>query len=141
LTITGPAIPIGTCATPVKCSMLPGGAGASKEWWETCSWPAPFCSLRKARRASAASGVSSFSRQRRIFLRFDWAVSLLVIETVRRRSGRRRATPILYPRDGERFIVYAANAGAHRTPAWWLNLWGAGEGTAPFASVTPSRSQ
>jgi hypothetical protein len=51
------------------------------------------------------------------------------------------ATPILYPLDGERFIVYAANAGAHRTPAWWLNLWGAGEGTAPFASVTPSRSQ
>jgi F420H(2)-dependent quinone reductase len=51
---------------------------------------------------------------------------VLVIQTVGRRSGRRRATPVLYLRDGERFIVYAANAGAHRTPAWWLNLRDAG---------------
>jgi F420H(2)-dependent quinone reductase len=54
---------------------------------------------------------------------------VLVLETVGRRSGRRRATPVLYLRDGDRFIVYAANAGAHRTPAWWLNLRDAGEGT------------
>jgi F420H(2)-dependent quinone reductase len=54
---------------------------------------------------------------------------VLVLETVGRRSGRRRATPILYLREGERFIVYAANAGAHRTPDWWLNLRAAGEGT------------
>lgn len=52
---------------------------------------------------------------------------VLVLETVGRRSGRRRATPVLYLRDGERFVVYAANAGAHRTPAWWLNLRDAGE--------------
>jgi F420H(2)-dependent quinone reductase len=54
---------------------------------------------------------------------------VLVLETVGRRSGRRRATPVLYLPDGERLIVYAANAGAHRTPAWWLNLRAAGEGT------------
>jgi F420H(2)-dependent quinone reductase len=54
---------------------------------------------------------------------------VLVLETVGRRSGRRRATPVLYLRDGERFIVYAANAGAHRTPAWWLNLRDAGGAT------------
>jgi F420H(2)-dependent quinone reductase len=54
---------------------------------------------------------------------------VLVIETVGRRSGRKRATPILYLQDGDRVIVYAANAGAHRTPAWWLNLRDAGEGT------------
>jgi deazaflavin-dependent oxidoreductase (nitroreductase family) len=53
---------------------------------------------------------------------------VLVLETVGRRSGRKRATPILYLEDGDRMIVYAANAGAHRTPAWWLNLREAGEG-------------
>jgi len=34
---------------------------------------------------------------------------------------------VLYLRDGSRLIVYAANAGAHRTPDWWLNLRAAGE--------------
>jgi deazaflavin-dependent oxidoreductase (nitroreductase family) len=54
---------------------------------------------------------------------------VLVLETVGRRSGRKRATAVLCLDDGERFVVYAANAGAHRTPAWWLNLRDAGEGT------------
>lgn len=56
-----------------------------------------------------------------------YGAPVLVLETVGRRSGRVRATPVLYLRDGERFVVYAANAGAHRTPAWWLNLRDAGE--------------
>ena len=54
---------------------------------------------------------------------------VLVLETVGRRSGRRRATPILYLGEGERLVVYAANAGSHRTPDWWLNLRAAGEAT------------
>ena len=54
---------------------------------------------------------------------------VLVMETVGRRSGRQRATPVLYLDDGKRVIVYAANAGAHRVPAWWLNMSEAGEGT------------
>jgi deazaflavin-dependent oxidoreductase (nitroreductase family) len=52
---------------------------------------------------------------------------VLVLETVGRRSGKRRATPVLYLRDGASVVVLAANAGAHRTPAWWLNLRAAGE--------------
>jgi deazaflavin-dependent oxidoreductase (nitroreductase family) len=51
---------------------------------------------------------------------------VLVLETVGRRSGKPRATPVLYLRDGDRFVVLAANAGAERTPAWWLNLQAAG---------------
>jgi deazaflavin-dependent oxidoreductase (nitroreductase family) len=46
----------------------------------------------------------------------------MVIETVGRRSGKPRATPVVYARDGERFVVTPANAGARSTPAWWLNL-------------------
>jgi deazaflavin-dependent oxidoreductase (nitroreductase family) len=52
----------------------------------------------------------------------------MVLETVGRRTGRKRATPVLYLRDGGAFVVLAANAGADRTPAWWLNLREAGAG-------------
>jgi len=58
---------------------------------------------------------------------FDGA-PVMVLETVGRRSGRRRRTPVLYLRDGERLVVCAANAGSERTPAWWHNLRAAGEG-------------
>lgn len=58
---------------------------------------------------------------------------VMVLETVGRRSGRSRATPILYLRDGKRLVVCAANAGAHRAPDWWLNLHEAGEATAVIA--------
>jgi F420H(2)-dependent quinone reductase len=47
---------------------------------------------------------------------------VLVLTTTGRRSGRPRATPVAYVRDGERFGVSAANAGLDRPPAWWLNL-------------------
>jgi deazaflavin-dependent oxidoreductase (nitroreductase family) len=53
---------------------------------------------------------------------------VMVLETVGRRSGRKRATPVLYLRGGDVFVVLAANAGADRTPAWWLNLREAGAG-------------
>lgn len=53
---------------------------------------------------------------------------VLVLETVGRRSGKRRRTPILYLERGDELIVLAANGGAHRTPAWWLNLRAAGHG-------------
>jgi F420H(2)-dependent quinone reductase len=52
---------------------------------------------------------------------------VMVLETVGRKSGKRRQTPILYLRDGDSLVVLAANAGAHRPPAWWLNLREAGE--------------
>lgn len=47
---------------------------------------------------------------------------VLVLETIGRRSGERRRTPTLYLRDGERFVLLAANGGSDRVPAWWHNL-------------------
>jgi F420H(2)-dependent quinone reductase len=70
--------------------------------------------------------LNRFTRGR--FMPRWFGAPVLVLETVGRRSGRKRATAVLYLADGDRFIVYAANAGAHRTPAWWLNLRDAGEG-------------
>ena len=55
---------------------------------------------------------------------------VMVLETVGRRSGKARAVPVLYLRDGDDLVAVAANAGNHRTPAWWLNLKAAGEGVA-----------
>jgi deazaflavin-dependent oxidoreductase (nitroreductase family) len=47
---------------------------------------------------------------------------VLVLETVGRRSGKVRHTPLLYVTDGDRLVLLAANAGNDRPPAWWLNL-------------------
>ena len=55
---------------------------------------------------------------------------VMVLQTVGRRSGERRSTPVLYLRDGAALVVMAANAGSTRTPAWWLNLQAAGYGVA-----------
>lgn len=49
-------------------------------------------------------------------------VDVLLLETVGRRTGRRRSTPLLYVRDGANWVVVASNAGDDRHPAWWLNL-------------------
>ena len=57
----------------------------------------------------------------------------MLLETVGRRSGQKRSNPVLYLERGETLVVLAANAGADRTPAWWLNLRAAGEGTAVIA--------
>jgi deazaflavin-dependent oxidoreductase (nitroreductase family) len=46
----------------------------------------------------------------------------LLLETVGRRTGARRRTPLLFLEDGGRFVVIGSNAGDDRTPAWWLNL-------------------
>jgi F420H(2)-dependent quinone reductase len=55
---------------------------------------------------------------------------VLVLEIRGRRSGKPRATPIIYARDGDDLVVSPANAGVHRVPAWWLNLQAAGEAVA-----------
>lgn len=47
---------------------------------------------------------------------------VLLLQTVGRRTGRTRTTPVQYLADGEAFVVVAANGGAARAPAWWLNL-------------------
>ncbi|HEX2096156.1 MAG TPA: nitroreductase/quinone reductase family protein, partial [Solirubrobacterales bacterium] len=52
---------------------------------------------------------------------------VMVMETVGRKTGKRRRTPVLYLRDGESLVVLAANAGAQRAPSWWLNLRDDGE--------------
>ena len=47
---------------------------------------------------------------------------VLLLETVGRRTGQPRTTPVQYLADGDTFVVVASNAGAARPPAWYLNL-------------------
>jgi deazaflavin-dependent oxidoreductase (nitroreductase family) len=55
---------------------------------------------------------------------------VIVLETVGRKSGKLRSTPVLGLRDGDDLVVVPSNAGMERVPAWWLNLRAAGEGVA-----------
>jgi len=47
---------------------------------------------------------------------------VLLLETIGRRTGRCRVTPLQYLAHGDSFVVVAANHGAWRRPAWSLNL-------------------
>jgi F420H(2)-dependent quinone reductase len=47
---------------------------------------------------------------------------VLLLQTLGRRTGQRRTTPVQYLADGETFVVVASHAGAARPPAWYLNL-------------------
>ena len=47
---------------------------------------------------------------------------VLLLQTVGRRTGRSRSTPVQYLPHDHAFVVVAANRGAARPPAWYLNL-------------------
>jgi deazaflavin-dependent oxidoreductase (nitroreductase family) len=47
---------------------------------------------------------------------------VLLLNTVGRKTGKRRATPLLYTPDGEDYVVIASQGGAPKHPAWYLNL-------------------
>jgi deazaflavin-dependent oxidoreductase (nitroreductase family) len=49
-------------------------------------------------------------------------VTTLLLTTTGRRSGKPRTTPLIYGRDGDRFIVVASKGGAPEPPDWYENL-------------------
>ena len=53
----------------------------------------------------------------------DWRdTSTLLLTTTGRRSGQPRETPLIYGRDGDRYLVVASKGGAPAPPAWYRNL-------------------
>ncbi len=48
--------------------------------------------------------------------------SLLLLEHVGRKSGRRRTTPLVYMPDGEEMVIVASKGGYPRHPGWLHNL-------------------
>lgn len=47
---------------------------------------------------------------------------VLLLTSIGRRSGQKRTAPVLYLKDGERYVVIGSNAGNARAPAWSFNL-------------------
>jgi len=47
---------------------------------------------------------------------------LLLLHSVGARSGQQRVSPMMYLADGERFLVFASNAGKPANPDWYFNL-------------------
>jgi deazaflavin-dependent oxidoreductase (nitroreductase family) len=56
-------------------------------------------------------------------------MQLLLLTTTGARTGQRRAVPLTYVPDGDRYIVTAGNAGSDRHPAWYHNLMANPEAT------------
>jgi deazaflavin-dependent oxidoreductase (nitroreductase family) len=66
----------------------------------------------------------------------------LLLVTRGRRSGKLRRTPLMYVRDGDRYIVAASNRGADFHPAWYLNLVADPDVTVQVGSrVFPARAR
>ncbi len=47
---------------------------------------------------------------------------ILLLTTTGARSGEPRSTPLLYLRDGERYVLIASKGGSPKHPAWYHNL-------------------
>jgi deazaflavin-dependent oxidoreductase (nitroreductase family) len=60
--------------------------------------------------AKAGKGVGPFGDQ------------LILLTTVGARSGSERTTPLMYHRDGDRYIIVASKGGAPENPDWYNNL-------------------
>jgi deazaflavin-dependent oxidoreductase (nitroreductase family) len=48
--------------------------------------------------------------------------TVLLLTTTGRKSGERRTTPLIYARDGDRYVIVASQGGAPTHPGWYLNL-------------------
>jgi deazaflavin-dependent oxidoreductase (nitroreductase family) len=47
---------------------------------------------------------------------------LLLLHTIGRRTGKLRIKPVMYLKDGERYLVFGSKGGADRHPDWYFNL-------------------
>jgi deazaflavin-dependent oxidoreductase (nitroreductase family) len=53
----------------------------------------------------------------------DWnGTSCLILHTTGRKSGHIRKHPLIYGRDGDRYILVASKGGAPDNPGWYDNL-------------------
>jgi len=47
---------------------------------------------------------------------------VLLLNTVGRKTGKPRTTPVMYIRDDDAYVITASNGGADKHPAWFLNI-------------------
>jgi deazaflavin-dependent oxidoreductase (nitroreductase family) len=51
-----------------------------------------------------------------------WGLSILLLTTTGRKTGKVRTTPLCFYPDGDNLVVVASNGGLEWYPSWWLNL-------------------
>jgi deazaflavin-dependent oxidoreductase (nitroreductase family) len=60
---------------------------------------------------------------------------LVLLTTAGRRSGKPHTTPAVYRRDGDRYLVFASNAGAPENPSWYGNILASPQVTMEIAGT------
>src|SRR3981189_3241169 len=48
--------------------------------------------------------------------------TVLLLTTKGRKTGKDRTTPLIYARDGDRYVIVASKGGAPEHPGWYRNL-------------------
>jgi F420H(2)-dependent quinone reductase len=51
-----------------------------------------------------------------------WGLSILLLTTTGRKTGKERTNPLCFYPDGANLVVVASNGGLEWFPSWWLNL-------------------
>jgi deazaflavin-dependent oxidoreductase (nitroreductase family) len=62
---------------------------------------------------------------------------MLILHTKGRKTGLPRANPLVYPADGDRFVIIASKGGAPNDPQWYRNL---SRNRTSRSRSTPARS-
>lgn len=55
---------------------------------------------------------------------FMRGMQILLLNSVGRRTGKKRTTPLMYLRDGDNYVIIASNNGRDKNPAWFYNIIG-----------------
>lgn len=76
----------------------------------------------RAARSIAAGHVQLYKASGGLFGGIVGALPVLLLTTTGRKSGEERTTPLTYLRVDGRIFLIASYGGAHRHPAWYLNL-------------------
>ena len=48
--------------------------------------------------------------------------TILLLTTTGRKSGEKRTAPLIYAKDGDRYVIVASKGGAPEDPGWYQNL-------------------
>jgi deazaflavin-dependent oxidoreductase (nitroreductase family) len=69
-----------------------------------------------------AQNIAEFRKNHGKVGGFFEGAPLLLLHTIGRRSGKPHINPVMYLKDGERFLVFASKGGADKHPDWYFNL-------------------
>lgn len=53
---------------------------------------------------------------------FMRGMPILLLNSIGRKTGKHRTTPLMYLRDGDNFVIIASNNGRDKHPSWYYNI-------------------